>query len=101
MPNHPLPQIYYTDKAITDLIGIKGYLLKFFTSKEVNKLYAVVQSFEKVVVVFPELYPASIKNKNIHRAVLSKQLSVFYRVTKERISIIAIIDNRMSYSKWP
>lgn len=101
MPDHIPLQIYYSEKAIADLINVKGYILKFFTQKEVNKLYAMVQSFEKIVVVFPGLYPTSIKNRNIHRAVLSKQLSIFYIASKERISIIAILDNRMSYDKWP
>jgi plasmid stabilization system protein ParE len=93
--------IYYTDKAISGLIGIKEYLLKYFTQREVDRFYTMLRSFEKVVSVFPELYPVSAQNKVIHRAVLSKQLSVFYRASKSKISVIAIIDNRMDYSNWP
>jgi len=101
MPDYPLLPIYYTDRSVADLLNIKGYILKYFTQKEVNRLYVMLQSFEKVVAAFPELYPTSIKSNKIHRAVLSKQLSVFYRVSKDKISVVAIIDNRMSYAKWP
>ena len=101
MPDSQILPIDYTDRAISGLIRIKAYLLKHFTQREVENFYIMLRSFEKVVAVFPELYPVSARNKAIHRAVLSKQLSVFYRSSTNKISVIAIIDNRMDYSKWP
>ena len=101
MPDPQVLPIYYTDRAVSGLIGIKEYLLKHFTQREVGRFYTMLRSFEKVVSVFPELYPVSARNEEIHRAVLSKQLSVFYRVSKSEILVIAIIDNRMDYSNWP
>ena len=38
----------------------------------------MLNDFEKVVASFPQLYPLIANCKNIRRAVLSKQLSVFY-----------------------
>ncbi len=61
----------------------------------------MLETFERVVSVFPELYPKSVKGENIHRAVLSKQLSVFYTILNNEISVIAMTDNRMDYDKWP
>ncbi|MDB5156470.1 MAG: hypothetical protein JWR50_1177 [Mucilaginibacter sp.] len=61
----------------------------------------MLENFEKVVSVFPEIYPKSVLSKNIHRAVLSKQLSVFYTVTGDEISVVGILDNRMDQDKWP
>lgn len=92
--------VIYTKQAITDSISIKNYLAKKFSQKEIEKFYSMLTAFEKVVAVFPELYSA-IKNKQIRRAVLSKQLSVFYIVLKENISVVAVLDNRMDDSKWP
>jgi len=55
-----------------------------------------------VVLTFPELYPLAANGKDIRRAVLSKQLSVFYRIRGGGIiSVIAILDNRMNPAKWP
>ncbi len=93
--------IIYTDRSVADSITIKNFILVKFTQREVENFYDMLGTFEKVVAVFPELYPKSNKNKNLHRAVLSKQLSVFYKITKSEILVIAILDNRMDYNKWP
>lgn len=99
MVEEPVP-IHYTDRALTDAVTIKNFILVKFTQKEVENFYTLLKTFEKVVSVFPEMYPKSIKGDNIHRAVLSKQLSVFYIVIQDKISVLAMID-RMDYSKWP
>ncbi len=101
MDENPLFTIRYTQRAGTDAIIIKNYLLYKFTQKEVDHFYQLLGTFEKVIVVFPELYKLSVNGNNMHRAVLSKQLSVFYRISKNHITIISILDNRMNPSKWP
>ncbi|ASU35813.1 Plasmid stabilization system protein ParE [Mucilaginibacter xinganensis] len=70
-------KILYTNRAESDAITIKNYLLHKFTQREVDNFYEILIIFENIVCAFPKLYPKSIKGKNIHRAVLSKQLSVF------------------------
>lgn len=101
MPEKVLFSILYTKRSDADAIAIKNYPLYKFTQKEVDKFYNLLQIFENVVAVFPELYPQSSKGKNIHRAVLSKQLSVFYKISGDKIYVLAILDNRMDYTKWP
>lgn len=101
MPENVLFSIGYTKRSDTDALAIKKYLLYKFTQKEVEKFYDLLLIFENVVSIFPKLYPQSLKGKNIHRAVLSKQLSVFYKIKKDKIYVIAILDNRMDYTKWP
>jgi plasmid stabilization system protein ParE len=96
-----ISSVIYTDRSIADSIAIKNFILLKFTQKEVNNFYKMLETFERVVALFPELYPKSILGENIHRAVLSKQLSVFYTVLKDEISVVAILDNRMDYDKWP
>lgn len=100
MTKSSLTAISYTHQANKGALAIKNYLLYKFTQKEVDNFYALLNIFEKVIPVFPQLYPKS-SNKNIHRAVLSKQLSVFYRVSKTKITVIAILDNRMDSANWP
>lgn len=93
--------IHYTKRANADAIVIKNYLLYNFTHREVDHFYDLLETFERATKPFPELYPLVNNSKKIRRAVLSKQLSVFYRVSKNRISINSILDNRMDPSKWP
>lgn len=101
MAENPFFNIIYTKRSFKDAAAIRSYLLYKFTQREVDNFYKLLVIFENVVKVFPELYPKSLKNPKIHRAVLSKKLSVFYKVSHTEISIVAILDTRVDYSKWP
>jgi plasmid stabilization system protein ParE len=101
MADARLFKIHYTDRSIADASTIKQYLLYKFTQKEVDRFYGMLSEFENIVSTFPKLYPKSVKSKIVRRAVLSKQLSVFYVDSNDTILIIAIRDNRMDSSKWP
>jgi hypothetical protein len=93
--------IHWTDSSVSGSLSIKKYLLEEFSQREVDNFYKLLEAFEKIVLTFPRLYPKSIKNSKTHRAVLSKQLSVFYTVSKIQITVIAVLDTRTGYSKWP
>jgi hypothetical protein len=101
MADKTLHEIAYSKRSVANVRTIRDYLLYKFTQREVDNLYSMLGAFENVVVVIPKLYPLIINSKKIRRAVLSKQLSVFYIDSKDRISIVAILDNRMDNSKWP
>ena len=100
MPKLKITEVLYSDRAIQNAILIKHYLIKRFSQKEVDFFYSLLQSFEKVVFAFPDLYPKTSKKKNIRRAVLSKELSVFYRIIKSEVEILAILDNRCDLQEW-
>lgn len=93
--------IYWTERSLKDALVIRAFLLNKFSEKELNNFYKLLQTFEKLVKVFPELYQASNKNNQIRRAVLSKQLSVFYSISKGTVAVIGVLDNRMDESKHP
>ena len=94
-------KIIYTQRSLVNIRTIKDYLLYKFTQREVDNLYRMIRDFERIVAIFPQLYPLIINSKKIRRAVLSKQLSVFYTYSKGNLIITAILDNRMDNSKWP
>ncbi|HEY4325668.1 MAG TPA: hypothetical protein VGN20_16855 [Mucilaginibacter sp.] len=101
MPEKATSRIVYSERSLANAEEIKQYLLYKFTQKEVDNLYKMLAAFESVVKTFPQLYPLVLNSKKIHRAVLSKQLSVFYTYSKDTISIAAMLDNRMDNAKWP
>ena len=94
-------KVIYTKRSLGNLREIKGYLLYHFTQKEVDRLYNILADFERIIIIFPTLYPLIENSKNVRRAVLSKQLSVFYTYSKNRVSIASVLDNRMNISRWP
>jgi plasmid stabilization system protein ParE len=96
-----MKSVGYSKRSDKDTTAIEGYLAYQFTQKEIDNFYKLLERFEEIIVHFPELYPVSTKKFKIRRAVLSKQLSVFYRVFEHKISVVAVLDNRMDPAKWP
>jgi plasmid stabilization system protein ParE len=85
--------VEYSKQSLINAKDIVNYLRSEFTEREVNSFFKALNDFEKIITVYPILYPESSK-KQIRRAVLSKVLSVYYSVKKNKILIIAILDNR-------
>ena len=85
--------VEYSNQSIDNAKEIVFYLKTRFAKKELDNFFKSLIIFEKIVIFYPNIYPASQK-KRIRRAALSKVLSVYYSVTKNSISIISIFDNR-------
>ncbi|OOQ58877.1 type II toxin-antitoxin system RelE/ParE family toxin [Mucilaginibacter pedocola] len=94
-------EVRYSDEAIEDSINISDFILLNFTEREVRNFHILIERFEKVVASFPLMFPKSELNSEIHRAVLSKPLSVFYAVADNVVLVIGMVDNRVDYTKWP
>ena len=100
MPKSSVTSIVWTERSLQNAISIKEYLVSEFSAKEIDGFYSLLESFEIAVCAFPELYPESEVKKRVRRAVLSKVLSVFYRVKKNKIEVLAILDNRCDIGNW-
>jgi hypothetical protein len=85
--------VEYSSQSLENAKEIVSYLQKNFSQNEVTNFYKVLADFEKIIILYPTIYSES-KKKKFRRAVLSKVLSVYYSVKKNKISIIAIFDNR-------
>lgn len=100
MPDSKVASINWTNRSLQNAISVKRYLLLNFSEKEVESFFALLNSFEIAVRAFPKLYPLSSSKKGIRRAVLSKVVSVFYRVKSNNVEVLAIIDNRTDLKEW-
>ncbi|MCC5935318.1 MAG: hypothetical protein JJU35_13810 [Balneolales bacterium] len=89
--------VEYSTQALHDAIEITTYLRNKFSQTEIDDFYRLLTDFEKTVSLFPTLYPKSPKMK-VRRAVLSKVLSVYYMSRKNKIAVVAILDNRWDES---
>ena len=85
--------VEYSKQSLENAKEIVSYLRQKFTEKEVTNFYKALYDFEKIIILYPTLYSESQK-KRIRRAVLSKVLTVYYSINKNKIAIIAIFDNR-------
>ena len=92
-----LTGMIWSPLAESQYVTIKEYLLRKFTQKEVNRLDSLLDEFHEIILKFPELYPKTKFKKDLSRAVLSRELSVFYRTKGVLVQIVAIYDNRLDY----
>ena len=100
MPDKTVSTVLWTDRALRNASSIKKYLEINFSTREVENFYSLLHAFEIAISAFPNLYPKSKIKRRIRRAVLSKVLSVYYRISKNRIEVLALLDNRCDISKW-
>jgi plasmid stabilization system protein ParE len=100
MPNQKLYSVNWTDSSLKQSILIKKYIEKNFSEKEINGCYQLLESFEKAISIYPELYPKSTKKSSLRRAVLSREMTAFYSINKKHIDVIALFDNRCDLSNW-
>ena len=100
MPEKKKLTVLWTDQALKNASSIKVYLEENFSEKEIEKFYSLLSAFESAVATFPKLYPRTNTKARIRRAVLSREVSAFYRIIAERIEVLVILDNRCDLSKW-
>lgn len=92
--------VLWTSMALDNALRIKNYILVNFSNREVDAFLNLLKSFETAVSVFPKLYPASHTHKNIRRAILNRNLSVFYQVVESAIIVLFVQDNRCDIKEW-
>jgi plasmid stabilization system protein ParE len=100
MPEKKKLNVLWTNQALRNASNIKTYLEENFSVKEINNFFSLLSAFESAVTTFPKLYPQTNKKAKIRRAVLSREVSAFYRIIDIRIEVLAILDNRCDLSKW-
>ncbi len=86
--------VEWTKRSLLNAIAIKNYLIQKFTVKEVVKFERLLRQFESTISNFPTLYPESISQKLLRRAVIHKNTTVYYIFNKDKVTIIAMKDNR-------
>jgi len=87
-------RVEWTRRSLLNAIAIKNYLIQKFTVKEVVKFERLLRQFELTVSNFPTLYPGSKSQKLLRRAVIHKNTTVYYIFNKDKVTVVAMKDNR-------
>ena len=88
--------VIWTREASERVDSIKKYLKENWSEKEVELFLLKLMRFEKLVPLYPDLYPHSLSNPHLQRAVITKHNSLIYSVKEEEIVILTILDNRQN-----
>lgn len=95
-------KIVGTDHALEELGRTFHYLEVNFTEKEITRLARKIESILGNIAKFPEMYPQSLEQRNVRRAVVAKFNTLYYRVRsdKNQIEILSFFWNRQDPEKF-
>ena len=78
-------------------------LLKYLeTEWSLNVKNDFIKKFDKSIrqiQIYPNSCPKSDYIRSLHKCVLTKQTTIFYRIDKESITIVTLFDNRQDPNK--
>lgn len=87
-------ELFWSDEAVKNLESILGYIEQEWTLKEVEKFKKRLRQVLKLISINPNLFPKSQYNKQLHKAVMSKQTIVFYKTDENRIYLVYLFDTK-------
>lgn len=90
--------IFWTENALNELSDTINYLENNFTEKELKKLTKQIENTIELISRNPTIFPKS-EFKDIHKVVILKFNTLYYRTTDEQIQILSFFSNRQSFSK--
>ena len=92
-------KIIWTSRALSDLKNIISYLEENWTLIEIQKFARLLDLQLNRLIIHPFLIPESNKYKKIRKSVLTRQISIYYRVINHEIQVISLFDNRQNPKK--
>jgi plasmid stabilization system protein ParE len=91
-------KIFWTENALNELAKTIEYLEENFTDKEIKKLAQKLESTTALLSKNPTIFPKS-EFKDIHRVVILKHNTLYYRIKGETVEILSFFSNRQSPTK--
>lgn len=92
-------KIYWTDFALKELANTIAYLEENWTAKELQNLASEIEEILLLISQNPFLFQCSDIKKDIHRVVIAKQNSLYYRVKNNTVEVISFFSNRQNPNK--
>lgn len=92
-------KLYWTDEALRNLDEILVYLANHWTHVEINHFKQKLSKMLDLIINNPFLFPISVYNKRLRKAVLSKQTTIFYEVKDNKIYLAYLFVNKKSIGR--
>jgi len=87
-------KIIWTNHALSELKEIIEYLESNWTHKEISRLFRKIEKSIGQIERNPLMYPKTEKRESVRRAVLTRQLTLYYKTDNNFIYILSLFDNR-------
>lgn len=92
-------KIIFSPEANERLKEIILYLVNEWSVKSAEKFIELLDDKLSHLQHFPLIYPVLEDNPNVHFCVISKQITLYYRISEYSIEVITLFDTRSNPSK--
>lgn len=89
-------KIRWTVHALSELSDTIQYLEENWTERELIQFSNAIDNTVEIISRHPEVYPASHKEKNIRKAVVDKNNTIYYRIEKDSIQILSVFGTKQN-----
>ena len=86
-------KIFWTNDALINLESILDYLENRWTRKEIDKFKKMLGRQLDLIMKNPKLFPISEHNPRLRKAVLSRQTTIFYELSANKIYLVYLFSN--------
>lgn len=88
--------IFWSPDAKNDYIKILEYLNTHWGQREVTNFITRTENTLQLISANPRLFVSSTKKPAVHRCVLNREISLYYRINNQNIELLRFWDNRMN-----
>jgi len=92
-------KVILTDIAQEKLNNLFLFLVENWSQKVKSDFIISLDEKIELIKINPKIYPSSRTDNGLHRCVISKHNSMYYRYTSDEIIIITIFDTRQHPNK--
>jgi plasmid stabilization system protein ParE len=78
-------KLIWSDEALQNLKSIIAYLEERWTNREIKKFARLLDRNLELITDNPQIFPKSDHSNEIRRSVISKQVSLYYRIEGQSI----------------
>lgn len=92
-------KILWTDNALEELDQTVEFLETNWTVKELRNFASKLDHILEIISKSPEIFPADFNKKEIRKAVVDKNNTLYYRTKGITIEVISLFSNRQNPKK--
>lgn len=92
-------RIIWSPAAEEDLELITSYLFKNWNDKVVNSFLDKLENSILLLSQFPLMFPCINREYGIHKCVVTKHNTLFYRLKKDHVELLRLFDTRQDPDK--
>ena len=92
-------EVFVSKRANNQFIKISSFLEKEWGYSSAQKFVHKVEAFIELLPQFPEIGIIHDEKRQIFRRVIVKQVTVYYRISENNITLLSLFDTRQDSKK--